>query len=374
MKAKRIVAIAMVTTIMITSVIPTLAAVTNRITRRDTFGDYVSDEYTKIYTDNKQNISYPYWIWINGYAYYYQNAVTVLKSTTTPDGYTVDQQGRWTVNGVPQTNGYGNYTMGTSDYNGKSNDEIWNSLVSKLEPVYTEGIPYWNPIGLNALISAKEILFDVAHGAVVGNEITIIKNNEYFGTFITARIGNTWSDGVDEHIGPAQKKAAANLPDIKEKTIKAVVGDVIGKELFDYIRPHADQISHSGGYTMAVDGNGNTIKGWRHSGFPERPATKENFIEEWKGEIEYRKANNVLMEYPVPDLENLPEPESYGDYDLWFEDPNGTDEKMIWIKDISDGINPEALDLSQWQNRTTDYGKQFKVSNDEGLIVIHVYK
>ena len=33
---------------------------------------------------------------------------------------------------------------------------------------------------------------------------------------------------------------------------------------------------------------------------------------------------------------------------------------MIWVKDISDGINAKTLDFSQWQNRTTDYGKNLK--------------
>jgi hypothetical protein len=368
MKAKRIIAITMAVTMMITNAIPTLADIIRKKTVDDT---------TLIYTDNAHNISYPCWIWISGYAYYYQNAATILKNTTTPDGYAVDDQGRWIVNGVPQTNGYGNHFMGTSDYNGKSNDEIWSSLVNKLEPIFIDGVAIGE---INLMISPRELSYDSSK-YTYGSDISIWKNSdnfdvvkkESFRTFITARIGNSWSDEIKDVSGAWAKMAYADSAEIKEKTIKAVVGDVIGKELFDYIRPHADQISHSGGYTIAIDENGNTIKGWRQSGFQERPATKEDFIEEWKGEIEYRRANNVLMEYPVPDLENLPEPEPYGDYDLWFNDPNGTDEKVVWIEDISDGINPKALDLSQWQNRTTDYGKQFRVSNDEGLIVIYVY-
>ena len=368
MKAKRLTAIALAAAIMITNAMPTQADIISKKTVADT---------TMIYTDNAHNIEYPCWIWISGYAYYYQNAAMILKNTTTPDGYTVDDQGRWIVNGVPQTNGYGNHIMGTSDYNGKSNDEIWSSLVSKLEPVYINGISTGE---INLMISPRELSYDSSK-YTYGSDISIWKDidnydvvkKDYFKAFITARIGNSWSDNIKDTPRAWIKMAYADSAEMKEKTIKAVVGDVVGKELFDYIRRHADQISHSGGYTIAIDENGNTINGWIHGGFMERPATKENFIEDWREEIEYRKANNVKMDYPVPDLENLPEPEPYGEYDLWFNDPNGRDTKSIWIQDISDGINPKALDLSQWQNRTTDYGKRFRVSNDEGVIVIYVY-
>lgn len=329
MRLKRMVAAAMAVTMIISSTVPAFAAVTNRKTVGDS---------TLIYTDNTKNINYPNWIWINGNCYYYQNAVTVLKNTTTPDGYTVDDQGRWTVNGAIQTNGYGNYTMGTGDYNGKSNDEIWNSLVKKLEPVYTAGIIVGN--GANVIVSPKEISYDIASGGVIGNDITILKNNEYYGTFITAVIGDTWSDEVNDVNFASAKKAYANEADIKEKTIKAIVGDTVGKELFDYIRSHADKLNTSGGYVQATDENGNLIKG--------------------------RK---------IIDPSTITEAMPFGDPNapsVWIDDPNGPDYKSVWVQTVGDGINSKALDLSKWQNRTTDYGKRFSLSNDSGLM-IHVY-
>lgn len=36
-----------------------------------------------------------------------------ITNGTTPDGYTVDDQGRWTVDGVVQYNGYGSLQVGT---------------------------------------------------------------------------------------------------------------------------------------------------------------------------------------------------------------------------------------------------------------------
>ena len=38
------------------------------------------------------------------------------------------------------------------------------------------------------------------------------------------------------------KASYANSVDIKEKTIKAAIGDKIGAELFNYIKQHADKI------------------------------------------------------------------------------------------------------------------------------------
>ena len=331
MRLRRMVAAAMAVTMIISSTVPAFAAVTNKKTVGDS---------TLIYTDNAKNINYPNWIWINGNCYYYQNAVTVLKNTTTPDGYTVDDQGRWTVNGAIQTNGYGNYTMGTSDYNGKSNDEIWNSLVKKLEPVFNAGIPVWNTTGNNTLISPKEISYDIASGGVTGNDITILKNNDYYGTFITARIGNNWSDQVQTVIGVVSKKAYANTADIKEKTIKAIVGDTVGKELFDYIRAYADKLDTTGGYVLAADEKGNPIKG-----------------------RETIDPSTITAEMPFGDP-NAPS--------VWIDDPNGPDYKSVWVKTVGNGIRPEGLDLSMWQNRKTDYGKRFSAVIDNGAICIHV--
>ena len=43
------------------------------------------------------------WKWINGRCYYFDSNGYMLANTTTPDGYTVDATGAWTVNGVVQT-------------------------------------------------------------------------------------------------------------------------------------------------------------------------------------------------------------------------------------------------------------------------------
>lgn len=70
------------------------------------------------YWYQKDNGSYPTnsWKWINGRCYYFDSNGYMLASTTTPDGYTVDATGAWTVNGVVQTQSTG-HTSGAVHHN-----------------------------------------------------------------------------------------------------------------------------------------------------------------------------------------------------------------------------------------------------------------
>ena len=45
------------------------------------------------------------WQWIDGKSYYFDSNGIMLADTTTPDGYTVNADGQWVVNGVIQTQG-----------------------------------------------------------------------------------------------------------------------------------------------------------------------------------------------------------------------------------------------------------------------------
>ena len=69
------------------------------------------------YWYQEDNGSYPTnsWKWINGRCYYFDSNGYMLASTTTPDGYTVDATGAWTVNGVVQTQSTGQ-TSGTAHH------------------------------------------------------------------------------------------------------------------------------------------------------------------------------------------------------------------------------------------------------------------
>lgn len=324
---KKLTAAVLAATLALASVIPAYAAVTRT---RST-----DDGRTLYYTDNGDNIEYPCWIWVDGYCYYYQNAKNILKNTTTPDGYTVDAEGRWVIDGTVQTNGYGSYSMGTADYAGKSDDEIWDMMKAKLQPVFLSGIGLSG--GATMSLAPNSIAFDIAYGAISGNDITISHNFSSYGTYITAIIGDAWSDQENNFVSALDKTLYLSKAQIKEKTIKALVGDQIGQELFNYIRMHADKTTP--GYIIEADENGNPIRGdWIVD-----PAT-------------------VSEELPFGDPNAPP---------VWVANPNG-DYKTILVDNCGDGIAAETLDLSAWQNRTTDYGKRFSVVYDYGLM-IHVY-
>ena len=246
---KKMVAVAVAGVMVAAAAVPSFAAITS--TKQGAVTNYIK-------TDNyKKYENYPCWIWYQGYCYYYDQNGNYLTNTTTPDGYTVDKLGRWTVNGNPIHNGAGNYKMGTEDYNGKSDDEIWSLMKNKLISVFETTIDqgdydgpdangkqthidsYTYGYGSDLIWSDKDMSTYGGYG-----EIAITHNSSRFGTFVTAEIGNAWSDQEANVDTSVEKANYSQKPDIKEKTIKAVVGDKIGTELFNYIKLHANKIQH----------------------------------------------------------------------------------------------------------------------------------
>lgn len=65
-------------------------------------GYWYADRYEDWYYTNDDG-TYPTngWYWINEKCYYFKDN-TICRNTITPDGYTVDETGAWTVNGVVQ--------------------------------------------------------------------------------------------------------------------------------------------------------------------------------------------------------------------------------------------------------------------------------
>lgn len=88
---KKLLAIVIATATMASQAMPAMAAEW----KQDNTGWWYQED----------NGSYPTnsWKWINGRCYYFDSNGYMLANTTTPDGYTVDATGAWTVNGVVQT-------------------------------------------------------------------------------------------------------------------------------------------------------------------------------------------------------------------------------------------------------------------------------
>lgn len=101
---KRLLAIVIATATMASQAMPAFAA------------EWKQNEIGYWYQED--NGSYPTnsWKWINGRCYYFDSNGYMLANTTTPDGYTVDASGAWTVNGVVQTQST-EQTSGTVHHN-----------------------------------------------------------------------------------------------------------------------------------------------------------------------------------------------------------------------------------------------------------------
>jgi len=312
---------------MVGSVIPASAAVTST---------WNSGTQTYVKTDNiKKYENYPVWVWWHGYCYYYDGPYSYLKNCTTPDGYTVDEYGRWTENGVAVHNGFGSVKVGTDEYLGKSSDEIWSlmrgKLVSAFENSLTTSGASWDTTTYTYVYGKDSIKQDVSTNTT-GANIAIQHNpalNE--DKFVMAWIGNYWSDMANDATDSAMMAYYAAQPDVKEKAIKAIVGDNVGQELFNYINEHAKKTSS--GYKVVLGADGQPIMGY------------------------YKNVNDGNNNFTS----------------VFVEDPNGYSKKRVLMENVGDGISVETLDLSAWQNRVTDYGKRFSVVNNNGSLMIHVY-
>ena len=202
---------------------------------------------------NGKRFEAPGWLWIEGNCYYFSNktlhndlypnysGAVLFKSGTTPDGYTVDDQGRWTVDGVVQTNSYGQEKLGMGEqYAGKSEDEIWNLMKSKLQEIWTNRY-----IGSNIEDGYFETSRTFLQGGIDANG-----NSEYKlmrrplienSPFLHLGVPTIWNDWARiNNIEDSDNKAAqASLPSITEKTLKAVLGDNAGQAVFDSYRESA---------------------------------------------------------------------------------------------------------------------------------------
>ena len=192
----------------------------------------------------------PGWGWIDGYCYYFkdQNA-NIQKGGVTPDGYTVDEEGRWTVDGVPQYNGYGTYVMGTDElYAGKNDDERWAVMKDQLEQLfanYTPGSDY-----ALAMMSTNDGVF-CGWTKDGGCTHYISHNSQADYSYINASIANIWNDNPGEW--------GSYKTDKIEKMIKLVCGDHVGQELFNDIKAAADPCEGGPREVYPVDENGNFI-------------------------------------------------------------------------------------------------------------------
>lgn len=114
-------------------------------------GEWKSDEIGQWYQNDDGSYPVNSWQWIDGNrdgvseSYYFNENGYMLANTVTPDNYTVNADGAWTVNGVVQTRGQTNTAPQNYDeqYPLKGRVEKYFG-VSKLEGEAGYLVPYWN--------------------------------------------------------------------------------------------------------------------------------------------------------------------------------------------------------------------------------------
>ena len=241
---KRLVTLAMAGLMAMSSVTPAMAVdLTAYYGKASTEIKSGVDENGETYRYASGKTKDAHWMWIDGYCYYFtdQNHRNKLTSTTTPDGYTVDDQGRWTVNGVAQYNGYGTFKIGTDEkYAGKSDSERWITMRGLLENLYATTIPA-SQYGMAFASFDNHIWSTWPSGS-------LITNNTGNGDYIAASFGNYWNDSP-EFYGDSDDECM-------EQTIKILCGDHAGQLLFDELRKAAEP-AEGGVYEAPVyDTNG----------------------------------------------------------------------------------------------------------------------
>lgn len=240
------------------------------------------------------------WRWLNGYCYYYsdRNQVYPLKNTITPDGYTVDEFGRWTENGVPVYNGYGSQLFHADElYAGKTNEEIKDIMFNKMEEVFSNTMEYSNYDV--ACVVGPNRFYDYGNTALqiecIYDSMCDARTWDRNHTFSMEIRNNCWYDGRN------------NLADRKneklEAALKLYLGDRAGQEFFDEIRAAGDQKTKI-----------------NPSAFIPRFDDEGRFV---KNPSDHRRV----------DMIGLP------------------------IELIGDGLDCSLLNLDHWNGRLTDYGK-----------------
>lgn len=202
-----------------------------------------STGHTIKYVAGKE-MKFPGWIWRNGYCYYYQNtnANSILKNCTTPDGYTVDAEGRWTVNGVPQHDGLGSVVIGTDAlYAGKNDEERAAVMKQLLEDTFAK-----YGYGENG-IASMESYESGNYWEVTGIRAGVLHNSAN-GNYIDAYLGDWWTDHENMQLD--------NYCERFERIAKIVLGDHAGQEFYNDIKTAADPKGGNSAFVPVFDANG----------------------------------------------------------------------------------------------------------------------
>ena len=247
MRKKSFVAMALASMLTIGNIFPAFAL---------DIRQYYGVDSTEVKTTYQDNTEYRFasgfkgdehWYWINGYSYYFydKNGLEMATNCTTPDGYTVNELGQWTIDGIPQYNGFQNLTVGTDEkYTGKTDDERWQIMHNLLEKLYVEKVSC-DPYGVAMVSTANTVSWGWPDGNHIGHNSL---NVDYIHTLF----GNYWNEDC-------LSGAVSNKSEVMEQTLRILCGDHAGIELFNAL--HAAALPAEGGPRVFAeyDENGEII-------------------------------------------------------------------------------------------------------------------
>lgn len=207
--------------------------------------------YVELRWASGQTRTYPGWVWLDGYCYYYTDYLggNKLTSCVTPDGYTVDELGRWTEGGVPQNNGYGSFVVGTDElYAGKSDDERWivmRNLYENLFANYTIGGEH----SVAMMATSDNVYGTWTKEGLAGHIVAHKPQPDY--SYLHLYMANTWND--------AENDLWCYQTEVFERMLKIACGDHVGQELFNDIRKAAEPANGDDFEMVVFDENGQLI-------------------------------------------------------------------------------------------------------------------
>lgn len=98
-------------------------------------GEWKQDKAGWWYDNGDSTFAKDGWNWIDGKCYYFTSEGYCLINTTTPDGYTVDENGAWIIDGVVQTQETSVQTFTFGDLSIKLPEDFFVSEISDTDIV-----------------------------------------------------------------------------------------------------------------------------------------------------------------------------------------------------------------------------------------------
>lgn len=197
-----------------------------------TTNDDDDSKYTYI---TGKNVIFPAWYKSNGYYYYRYDGTHFARNETTPDGYQVDDLGRWIdESGNPVTDGFGNVNVGTAEkYAGKSSDEIFElqrdamlELSKDTEKYYiSENDKKSHAPNYNVYEETDAILSGhIPARSIRANGLSVFNHNST--NYVQ---GGTYHSNIVIY-------PSFDTGKVGETALRIYLGDGLGKEVYDYLK------------------------------------------------------------------------------------------------------------------------------------------